>query len=76
MNNSIYNEEGVSTASNGIGTKELWSAGIVLSLAIYALFTYFEKRRQGVLNLTRESEEVGLEVGHLPIYRVPGAEGR
>jgi drug/metabolite transporter superfamily protein YnfA len=29
----------------------LWSSGIVLGVAIYALFMYFEKRRQNVLNL-------------------------
>jgi hypothetical protein len=29
----------------------LWSSGIVLGLLIYALFMYFEKRRQDVLNL-------------------------
>ena len=29
----------------------LWSSGIVLGVAIYALFMYFEKRRQNVLHL-------------------------
>ena len=29
----------------------LWSSGIVLGLMIYALFMYFEKRRQTVLHL-------------------------
>lgn len=32
----------------------LWSAGIVLGVLIYALFMYFEKRRQNVLHLVEQ----------------------
>jgi hypothetical protein len=32
----------------------LWSSGIVLGVAIYALFMYFEKRRQNVLHLVEK----------------------
>jgi hypothetical protein len=32
----------------------LWSAGIVLGIAIYALFMYFEKRRQNVVHLVEK----------------------
>jgi hypothetical protein len=32
----------------------LWSSGIVLGVAIYALFMYFEKRRQNVLHLVKQ----------------------
>jgi hypothetical protein len=32
----------------------LWSSGIVLGIAIYALFMYFEKRRQNVLHLVEK----------------------
>jgi hypothetical protein len=32
----------------------LWSSGIVLGFAIYALFMYFEKRRQNVLHLVEK----------------------
>jgi hypothetical protein len=35
----------------------LWSSGIVLGLAIYALFMYFEKRRQNVLHLVEKLKQ-------------------
>jgi hypothetical protein len=35
----------------------LWSSGIVLGVAIYALFMYFEKRRQNVLHLVEKQKK-------------------